>query len=70
MSDGLDQHRVDELADRLQHVVDELDELAFDALREASADGERARPVLDRRLTQARRATERAAHLIRQLGRM
>jgi ElaB/YqjD/DUF883 family membrane-anchored ribosome-binding protein len=69
VSDGHDQQRFDELADRLEGVVEELDELAFDTLREASAEGERARPVLDKRLTQARRATERAAYLVRQLGR-
>jgi hypothetical protein len=52
------------LIERLQVVVDDLDQITFDQLREASAEG-RARPVDDRRLTQARRAVEKAIHLLR-----
>jgi hypothetical protein len=52
-----------DLVDRLQQVVDELDQVAFDQLREASAAG-RARPADDKRLTQARRAIEKAMHLL------
>jgi hypothetical protein len=66
---GLDVDRLDELASRLDAVVEELDEIALDALREASADGAGERPVLDKRLTQARRATERASHLVRTISR-
>jgi hypothetical protein len=44
--------------------VSDLDERSFDLLREASAEG-RARPVEDKRLTQARRAIEKAIHLLR-----
>ncbi|HEY7628824.1 MAG TPA: hypothetical protein VH761_17260 [Ilumatobacteraceae bacterium] len=54
----------DELADRLQAVVEDLDQVAFDQLREASADG-RGRPADDKRLIQARRAVEKAIHLLR-----
>lgn len=54
----------DELADRLQAVVDELDQVSFDRLREAAAD-KRGRPADDKRLTQARRAVEKAIHLLR-----
>lgn len=66
----LDPDRIDDLADRLQTVVDELDELAFDTLSAAAAAGRRDRPAVDKRLTQARRATERAAQLVRALGRV
>ena len=59
MSDG----RYDELVERLQVVADDLDQVIFDQLREASADG-RARPADDKRLTQARRAVEKAIHLL------
>ena len=52
-----------DLVDRLQQVVDELDQVAFDQLREASAAG-RGRPADDKRLTQARRALEKALHLL------
>ena len=56
--------RYDDLVDRLQVVADDLDQITFDQLREASAEG-RARPVDDKRLTQARRAVEKAIHLLR-----
>ncbi|MBK5333130.1 MAG: hypothetical protein JJD93_14235 [Ilumatobacteraceae bacterium] len=60
MSEG----RYDDLVDRLQVVADDLDQITFDQLREASAEG-RGRPVDDKRLTQARRAVEKAIHLLR-----
>ena len=55
------------LVDRLESVAADLDEVAFDRLREAVADGETARPTDDRRLMQARRAIEKAAAILRQL---
>ncbi len=55
------------LIDRLESVAADLDEIAFDRLREAVADGELARPADDRRLMQARRAIEKAAGILRQL---
>ncbi len=56
-----------ELADRLTAVGADIDEIAFDALREAVADGEVQRPVEDKKLMQARRAIEKAAGILRQL---
>ena len=56
--------RYDDLIDRLQLSVDDLDQITFDQLREASAEG-KGRPVDDKRLTQARRAIEKAIHLLR-----
>ena len=53
------------LAERIDQVVEELDELQFTALREAVSAGS-GRPRDDKRLTQARRALEKAAHLLRQ----
>ncbi len=53
-----------DLADRLDAIAEELDELMFDQLREAAAD-KRGRPADDKRLTQARRAIEKASRLIR-----
>jgi len=55
------------LADRLEAVGADVDDIAFDALREAVADGEVARPVDDKKLMQARRAIEKAATILRQL---
>ena len=55
------------LADRLESIVEDLDELAFDRLCEAVADGATTRPQADKELTKARRATEKAAHILRAL---
>lgn len=54
----------DDLAERLDAVVADLDERQFDLLREAAA-AKSGRPADDKRLTQARRAVEKAAHLLR-----
>ncbi len=53
--------------ERLESVAADLDELAFDRLREAVADGEVSRPASDKKLMQARRAIEKAAEVLRQL---
>ncbi len=55
------------LAERLTDIAEEVDEMAFDRLREAAADGEVSRPTSDKRLMQARRSIEKAAHLLRQI---
>ena len=57
----------DELIERLESVAADLDELAFDRLREAVADGEVTRPPDDKKLMQARRAIEKAVAVLRQL---
>ena len=54
----------DTLADRIESVVADLDEIQFDMLREAAATGA-GRPADDKRLMQVRRALEKAAHLLR-----
>lgn len=54
----------DGLADRLDAVAEDLDEIMFDQLREASAE-KTGRPADDKRLTQARRAIEKASRLLR-----
>ncbi len=59
--------RYEDLAERLEAIGGELDELSFDLLQQAVADGATQRPAADRTLTQARRAVEKAAHLLRQL---
>jgi len=55
------------LIERLESVAADLDEMAFDRLREAVADGELTRPADDKKLMQARRAIEKAAGVLRQL---
>jgi hypothetical protein len=59
--------RYEDLAERLEAIGAELDELSFDLLQQAVSDGATQRPASDRTLTQARRAVEKAAHLLRQL---
>jgi hypothetical protein len=59
--------RYEELAERLEVIGAELDELSFDLLQQAVADGATQRPPADKTLTQARRAVEKAAGLLRQL---
>lgn len=54
----------DHLADRLDAVVADLDEVMFDQLREAAA-AKAGRPADDKRLMQARRAIEKASRLLR-----
>ena len=58
---------LDSIADRLTAIVEELDEIAFDRLRLAAADGQRSRPDDDRELTKARRAVEKAVAVLRRI---
>ncbi len=57
----------EEFIERLEAIAADLDELAFDRLREAVADGEVTRPPDDKKLMQARRAIEKATAVLRQL---
>ena len=52
-----------DLAARLQVLIDDLDTLAFDELREAASRGAQ-RPESDRRAMRARRAMEKAVALL------
>lgn len=56
-----------DLADRLELVLADLDELAFDQLREAVADGATTRPHSDKELAKARRAVEKASRVLQAL---
>jgi hypothetical protein len=56
-----------DLIGRIEAISAEIDDMAFDQLREASADGGVARPVSDRRLMQARRALDKAAEALRSI---
>ena len=59
--------RFGHLADQLTAVAAEIDEVTFDLLQQAAAEGATSRPPADKTLTQARRAIEKAATLLRQL---
>lgn len=55
------------LADRLDAISEEIAETALTELKSAVRRGEQKRPATERTLTQARRAVEKAAHLLRNL---
>ena len=55
--------RLQDIGTRLSDVSSLLDDLMFDILREASRKRE-GRPALDKTLGQARRAIEKAIHLL------
>lgn len=54
----------DDLIERLEQIAADLDERSFDLLRAAAAERS-GRPVDDRRLMQARRAIDKAIHVLR-----
>ena len=53
-----------ELIDKLKGISDQLADKALDALKQAHAAGESKRPEIERTLTQARRAVEKAISLL------
>jgi hypothetical protein len=55
---------VDDVRDRLAAISEELLDLSTQVLREAVEAGETARPDLERRLTRARNAVDKAVHLL------
>ena len=55
--------RLNDIATRLRDAVSSLDDVMFDVLREASRKRE-GRPALDKTLSQARRAIDKAVHLL------
>ncbi|HZR13418.1 MAG TPA: hypothetical protein VFC33_09215 [Acidimicrobiia bacterium] len=59
--------RLEELAERLRSIEEELRDLAYDRLREA-ANGDDAAKADERRLGQARRAVERAINALAPRG--
>lgn len=61
MSDHRD--RLQDIARDIDSLSASLDEISFDVLREAQREG-RGRPAIDRTITQARRALEKASRLL------
>ena len=58
---------LDSFADRLDAISEELSEMALDELKAALRRGDQKRPATERTITQARRAIEKASHLLRRL---
>ena len=54
----------EEIRDRLEAIAEELADLAIIRLRESIDAGGHELPVAEKRLTRARRAVEKAAHLL------
>ena len=54
----------DEIRSRLETIAEELADLAIQRLRESIDAGGEEMPIDERRLTRARRAVEKAAHLL------
>lgn len=55
--------RLNDIASQLRDAASSLDDVMFDVLREASRRRE-GRPAIDKTLTQARRAIDKAVHLL------
>jgi hypothetical protein len=55
---------LDDLRERLEAIGEELADAAMEALRDALEAGEAGRPDRERKLTQARRAVEKAVHTL------
>ncbi|MEO5973759.1 MAG: hypothetical protein ABIQ38_00945 [Ilumatobacteraceae bacterium] len=55
---------IDELTNQLQRISEELADKALDVLKQAHRAGESKRPEVERTLTQARRAVEKAVNLL------
>ena len=55
----------DEFADRLDLISEELADRAIELLKDAVREGQSSRPAAEKQLTQARRAIEKASHLLR-----
>ena len=53
-----------EIIDKLKAISEQLADKALDALKQAHAAGESKRPEIERTLTQARRAVEKAISLL------
>jgi hypothetical protein len=56
--------RIGEICSELGALIERLDDLALEALREAVAGGATARPEIERRIVRARNSLERARHLL------
>ncbi|MCQ3805735.1 MAG: hypothetical protein OXB92_06995 [Acidimicrobiaceae bacterium] len=55
---------LDDICNRLEAISEELADLAITALREAVDAGSEALPAHEKRITRARRAVDKAAHLL------
>lgn len=59
--------RFETIAEQLDQLAEELSEIAIDELKAAVRSGASRTTAQERKITQARRAVEKAAHLLRTL---
>jgi hypothetical protein len=64
MDNGSADPRIADIANRLNGIAEELTEVSVDLLREAVEAGAGQRPAMDKKLSQARRAVEKAARAL------
>lgn len=57
--------QLDDIINHLETAAESLDELAYNVLRDAVANGETRRPAVEKQLIQSRRAVEKALSLLR-----
>lgn len=60
------ENRIAEVQAKLESIAEDLTDLSVEVLREAVEAGERTRPAVDKFLSQARRAVEKAARSLEQ----
>lgn len=56
--------RVDDIRSQLESIAEQLADVSMEVLREAIESGADQRPPADKTLSQARRAVEKAVHLL------
>lgn len=61
------ENRIADIHMRLESIAEELTDASIDLLRSAVEAGESKRPTADKKLSQARRAVEKAARLLEQI---
>ena len=52
------------IRDQLQHIAEQLDDLAMSVLRDAVEEGATSRPEEEKKLTRARRSVEKAIQVL------
>lgn len=60
------ENRIAEIRHDLESIAESLTDVSMEILRSALEAGETSRPALDKKISQARRAVEKAARLLEQ----
>jgi hypothetical protein len=58
---------MDDIIVSLENIAEQLSDRAIEVLKDAVASGASERPATEKTLTQARRAIEKAIHLLREI---